>query len=454
METNSSGMSGKSLLRWFMVVLAVAAVIAVFALQKPTPRRYPDRIAVHFWHRWGGEWAKVVDNICQRYNESQTKYEVIPLGVSGGSDIKFRLGVLGGDAPDVMSMWNGAIPDMADNGLLADLETLMSPADKEYFFNQSYPVVRDSGIVKGKVVGVTIGSDLFALYVNVDQIRAAGLDPDKMPTTLEGMCDWGEKLTKRDKSGNITRLGFLLGQFDYLAYSFGDGFWDEASQSVNLNTPDNRRALSAIAAYRKRLGADQVQRFQAGLNSGSDTGGWPFITGELTITLDGQWRVEEIRKYAKKMNYRVIPLPPPAVDGRKDGSNLAGNFMIIPTTAKQKEGAWDFIRFWCGFSNPEASAQCYNDGGWIPLSPRVVQTKTFQKWLKENPQFQTFLNIVESKNCRPLPPVPYLQYLLDRISKTEDRTNRGEVTPEKAMAILEKDVKREIAKRKELGYAR
>jgi hypothetical protein len=50
--------------------------------------------------------------------------------------------------------------------------------------------------------------------------------------------------------------------------------------------------------------------------------------------------------------------------------------------------------------------------------------------------------------------VPYLQFLLDRISKTEDRTNRGEVQPEQAMATLEKDVKREMAKRKELGFAR
>jgi len=440
--------------QWLGVALAVVSVAAVFAFQQPTPRRYPKRIPVQFWHRWGGEWANVVNNICQRYNASQDKYEVIPLGVSGGSDIKFRLGVLGGDPPDVMSMWNGAIPDMADNGLLTDLSTLMSPADRDYFFNQSYPVVRDSGMVDGKVCGVTIGSDLYALYINVDQLKSAGLDADHPPKTLEELCDWGEKLTITDKSGNVKRLGFLLSQLDYLAYSFGDGLWDSSTQQIRTNTPDNVRALQAIYDFRKRMGQDKVQRFQASLNSGSDTGGWPFITGELSMTLDGQWRVEEIRKYAPKMNYRVIPIPPPAQNGRLMGGCLTGNFMIIPTTARQKEGAWDFIRFWSGFSNPEASAQCFNDGGWLPLSPKVVQTKTFQKWLKGNPQFQTFLDIAGSPNCKPLPPVPYLQYLIDGIAKAEDRAVRGEMQPQAAMDDLARQMKQELAKRKELGYAR
>jgi multiple sugar transport system substrate-binding protein len=444
----------KNLAKWLGVVIAVAAIAAVFALQQPTPRRYPNRIAVHFWHRWGGEWAKVVDNICQRYNESQDKYEVIALGVSGGSDIKFRLGVLGGDPPDVMSMWNGAIPDMADNGLLTDLQTLMSPADKDYFFNQSYPVVRDSGIVNGKVCGVTIGSDLYALYLNVDQLKAAGLDADNPPKTLEELCDWGEKLTVRDKSGNVKRLGFLLNQLDYLAYSFGGGLWDSETQRIVTNSQDNIRALQAISDFRQRMGQDKVQRFQASLNSGSDTGGWPFITGELAMTLDGQWRVEEIRKYSPKMRYRVIPIPPPATNGRPLGGCLTGNFMIIPTTARQKEGAWDFIRYWSGFSDLEASAQCFNDGGWLPLSPKVVQTKTFQKWLQENQQFQTFLDIAASANCQPLPPVPYLQYLLDGVAKAEDRTVRGELSPKAALDDLNRVMQRELAKRKELGYAR
>ena len=67
--------------------------------------------------------------------------------------------------------------------------------------------------------------------------------------------------------------------------------------------------------------------------------------------------------------------------------------MVVPVSARNKSGAWEFIRFWAGFGeNKEASAQAYNDGGWLPLSPKVVQTETFQKWLNGNPQFGAFLD--------------------------------------------------------------
>jgi hypothetical protein len=50
--------------------------------------------------------------------------------------------------------------------------------------------------------------------------------------------------------------------------------------------------------------------------------------------------------------------------------------------------------------------------------------------------------------------VPYLQYLIDGIAKAEDRAVRGEMQPQAAMDDLARQMKQELAKRKELGYAR
>jgi multiple sugar transport system substrate-binding protein len=134
------------------------------------------------------------------------------------------------------------------------------------------------------------------------------------------------------------------------------------------------------------------------------------------------------------------------------GGTVSGNFMVIPTSAKQKAGAWDFIRFWSGFSDKEASARCFNDGGWLPLFPDLVETKTFQAWLKQGPEFQGFIDILASENCRPMPPVPYLQFLNDQISRAEDIAVRGTATPKEALAKLKFTVDEERRKRKALGY--
>ena len=61
---------------------------------------------------------------------------------------------------------------------------------------------------------------------------------------------------------------------------------------------------------RKRLGLDRVIRFQSGLSSDSGAS-WPFISGTYSVTLDGEWRVEQMRRYAPGLEYRTTPLPPP-----------------------------------------------------------------------------------------------------------------------------------------------
>ena len=88
----------------------------------------------------------------------------MPVSVPGsGADAKLILGVIGGDPPDLMSMGSGAVPNMAANGFLTPLETLMTPGEKRRFMNESYPAIRDIGIYKGHVYGITIGADLMAL---------------------------------------------------------------------------------------------------------------------------------------------------------------------------------------------------------------------------------------------------------------------------------------------------
>ena len=40
-----------------------------------------------------------------------------------------------------------------------------------------------------------------------------------------------------------------------------------------------------------------VVRFQAGLNDIEGAASWAFMHGDLSVTYDGQWRVEELRKF-------------------------------------------------------------------------------------------------------------------------------------------------------------
>lgn len=435
-------------------VLLAVALVALFAMpvrqtRESAIRQYPDRIPVRFWHMWSAEWKDVVDKIVDRYNKSQTKYEVIALSVPGSADSKFLLGAMGGDPPDVMAQWNPVIPTWAEGQLLTPFEELMSPADRESFERDSYPIVRRVGQYKGKTYGFPIGLQVKGVFYLPDEFEKAGIK--EFPKTWEELVAVSERLTTRDKDGNITRLGFMPGSWGESVSLFGGDFYDFKQNRLTLDNPKNLETLEALVALRKRDGYDAINRYQSGLNSSSFSGGWPFIGGAYAATVDGPWRVEQIGKYAPKLKYATALIPPPA--GGLAGAGLgSGNFMIIPTSAKHKQGAWDFVKFWSGMSDPEQAAEFYVWGGWLPPNDKVANAPIYQDYIRKYPQFGTFVRAIGSDNIRAQPPVAYQVFINDTIRKEEDLALRGKITPKQALESVKSQLAVEIVRRKRLGY--
>lgn len=440
-----------------LLALVVAAVLAVALFAAPRRetketalRKYPNRIPVRFWHMWSAEWKDVVDKIVDRYNTSQDKYEVVALSVPGaGADTKFLLGTMGGDPPDVMAQWNPVIPTWAEGDMLTSFEEIMSPAERAQFEREAYPVVKRIGQYKGKTYGIPIGVNIKAIYYLPGALREAGVE--RFPATWEELVEVSGRLTKRDARGNLKRLGFLPTSWAETTALFGGGFYDFERERMTLDRGGNLASLQSIVALRKRDGYDAVQRFQSGLNTQSFAGGWPFIAGSYAMAVDGQWRVEQLSKYAPKLEYATAPIPAPK--GGLPGAGFAnGNFMLIPQSAKQKAGAWDFVKFWSGLENPERAAEFYVMGGWLPLSERIANAPLYRKYIREHPQFQTFVDAVKSPELVAQPPVAYQVFVNDEATRVEDLALRGGISPTVAVRRLAGLVEREAKRRKRLGY--
>jgi multiple sugar transport system substrate-binding protein len=446
------------LIRWFVLGVGLLLLVALFAAparrtKELTARKYPERVPVRFWHMWSAEWKDVVDRIVDRYNTSQDKYEVVALSVPGSAaDTKFLLGSIGGDPPDVMAQWNPVIPTWANNNLLTPFEELMTSEEKAAYDRDAYPVVKRICYYKGKTYGIPIGLNLLGAYYLPEHLTAAGYDPDKFPTSLEELAKMSDRLTQRDADGNLKRIGFLPSDFQHTAPLFGGKVYDWKTGQLTFVTPENLRALEFLVGHREKLGYDQVVRFQAGLNTASFAGGWPFIGGAYSVCIDGQWRVEQLGKYAPNLKYRTAPVPAPK--GGVPGAGFSnGNFMIVPRSAKEKAGAWDFIKFWSGLTNPERAAEFYTWGGWLPLSDRIAKAPHYQAYIRKYPQFKTFVDAVRSPDIQVAPPVPYQVFINDEIGRNEDLSIRGTVTPKAALEQIDRKVNQERARRRELGYA-
>jgi multiple sugar transport system substrate-binding protein len=136
--------------RW-LGVLALILILCVVLISRQrmlaaAQPHNPARIPVYYWHMWSGEWQPTMEQVVAEFNASQTKYEVIPLSIPYASaDSKFLMSVAGGHPPDVMTQWTQAISTWSQDGVLQPLDTRMTPAERRFFLQGTYPVIHQNG---------------------------------------------------------------------------------------------------------------------------------------------------------------------------------------------------------------------------------------------------------------------------------------------------------------------
>ncbi len=435
-------------------ILLSAAALAVFVVLAPPPpevQHYPKREKVIFWHMWTAEWKPVVEGIVQRFNESQTQYEVVPLVVpADGATTKFLLSASGGSTPDLVSQWNPVLGTWSDRSLVRPLDEIMSPAEKQRYTSEAYPIMQRHATYKGRIMAMIAGVDVSALYYRLDHLKEVGLDENHLPQTLEGVMELAKKLDRRDKNGKLTRVGFLPQSWKQIAPSFDSNFGEGVD--MTFDTPDNRRAAEFIVDNDKRLGFDAVRRFTS--SQAADTGmTQPLIAGNYSILLDGQWRVKQTAQYAPNLAYCVAPVPPPK-GGKAMASMTDPNYLMIPRAANCPKGAWAFMKFWLGMDDAEAGGHNVADMGWLPYCDRVAHSHNYQEYLKKYPRFKTFVDLVASQNLQVFPRSMLQTFATDEITKVEESNNHGTLGAVEGLKHLDQTIADEKARQRRLGNLR
>jgi multiple sugar transport system substrate-binding protein len=136
------------------------------------------------------------------------------------------------------------------------------------------------------------------------------------------------------------------------------------------------------------------------------------------MVMDGQWRVRDIAAFQHRRKEQGLPrvefgvcsLPIPEgsdiFSPRENAGWVNGNFFVIPSGAKNSAGAWEFMKFWIGYSDAGQAAQTCAEGGWIPVSKAVIEHEVFQDFIEENHLFAGFVELATSANQFPIPQVP------------------------------------------------
>ena len=427
----------------------LVVVVAAYLLPPPPPELHrKNRIPVIFWHAFSGEWFPIYDGMIQRFNESQDKFEVIGVVVPGEElTTKFLLSASGGATPDIILNWDPVLGMWSDKGLISPLDDIMSPAEKQEFLRRTYPIVKRNSMYRGKIMALVDGLDMFAVYYRAEDLKDVGVDEKHLPATLEDLVALGRKLDKRDGQGHLRRIGFLPKGIINLAPTFGGKFNDNGH--IVADTPGDLAAMSFIGDANHFYSFDAVDRFTQSL--AADAGpNMPLIAGNFSIMFDGEWRVKQVAQYQPDLPYYLAPMPPPK-GGKPNASMSAPNYLMIPTAAKEKQGAWEFAKFCVGFLHPEDGGRNMGEMGWLPDDPEIAKAKSYLAYLRKYPKYKVFVDLMASPNLEIEPQGPLQGFATDQINKAEDAVSRGESTPEAALQKVMQQLSDEKKRLRDLG---
>ena len=425
-------------LRTSSLVGLAALLGAVALLGEPEPGQQTPlgRREVLFWHFWGGADRMTVDRVVERFNRSQQRHFVRAVAMPGNNlDLKLFLAVTGGSPPDLVNQDDPIMADWAERGALTPLDEIATSDELARLNRWLVPAARRLGTYRGRMYGLCNGLDVRALYYNktvLDEYRMSA------PQDLEDLNRIARDTTVRDEQGRYVRFGYLPDPRRLWAWGvvFGGDFYDAQHNRVTANESAVVAALDWMTEFRRVYGTVEIASFRRGDQSLPGKP-FPLLAGRYVLLMDGQWRVrditasqaEQVRRGLPVTQYGVCPLPSPKT-GRTDAGWVNGNFFLVPRGAGNTDGAWEFMKFWSGFDGHESEAAltCVQ-GGWIPVSRRVVDEPKFAEFLNEQPLFAEFVRLAAAEYQVPTPVIPGAPFFQRNIIESAQRAMYEESAP-------------------------
>jgi ABC-type glycerol-3-phosphate transport system substrate-binding protein len=262
----------------------------------------------------------------------------------------------GGKCPDVLMAWELTYAELADRGVLLDLNTMLArdQAFAAELRSDSIGALYDTFTSNGGQYALPEQWSGNYLFYNKRLFADAGVPaPPRtwgQPWSFTEFLDTAKALTKRDGSGRATQWGFVNMWLSYYSaglFAMNNG----VSWSTPLKNPthfnfDNDAFIEAVQYYADLSNKHKVAPNASEVQSMSTPD--LFAAGKAAMGLAGHWRYQTFIR-AEGLDFDVAPLPVgPRRRGQPARSNIGSTGLAISASSQRKEQAWEFVKFATG----------------------------------------------------------------------------------------------------------
>jgi len=421
----------KKFFRLFLVVLMTFLAIGVFA-SGGQEKKAAGKIELQMWRGSREQvWTDYFIAVCERFNAKHPNINVVTVETGGNDlDTKLNTAFAAGSAPDMISTGIYNIAHRAGSGQFAPIDEYFNKWSAKDDLLES---VIELGKYKGKQYGVGFFPDPKLFFYRKDYFQAAGLDPNKTPTTWEELADYAVKLVKKE-GGEVKVAGFDINPQDFyvitaLIYQNGGLLADEMADMPVWDSPAAIEALQFLTDFNKKGVAFPITAGGKGNIFRN-----PYYTDQAAMAFATMYGVQGIVRDKPELKNKMVVAPPLK---RKQQATFSGlNFNFISTSTTHKEECWEFIAF---FMTKEETWDRYK----LTTVPVVFKSMK-DDYMKADPENQTIFDSILV--ARGLPKVVWSGRNLDFLKQATEEALYGVKTPAQAAKDNVAALKKELGK--------
>lgn len=358
--------------------MAAAASLAFLAT---APAQADVNLTMYYPVAVGGPVTKVVDGMTEAFTKEHPDIKVTAVYAGNYDDTRTKaLAALKAGQPVQLSvLFSIDLFELIDQGVIVPFEDIVKTEEDKAWLNGFYPALMANGKTQDKTWGIPFQRSTIVLYWNKDAFKEAGLDPERPPANWAEMASFGQKLVKKDGSGNVERYGVMVPSTGYAYWMFqafakqnGEVLMNQDGTETYFDKPAVVEALS----YWRELGTSGAMP-QGTIEWGTLRD--QFLQGKTAMMWHTTGNLTAVRQNAK-FDFGVAMLPASKERGSPTGG---GNFYIFEkATPEEREAALTFIKW---MTAPERAAQWSIDTGYVAVTPAAYETETLKKYVADFP---------------------------------------------------------------------
>jgi sn-glycerol 3-phosphate transport system substrate-binding protein len=360
--------------------LATAALAAIMAFPAAA------QTEIQWWHSMTGVNGDWVNDLAKEFNAKQANYKIVPT-YKGQYDESMAAAIAAfraGNAPHILQVFEvGTATMMASKGAVVPVTKIMADGGQKFDPKVYIPAIGSYYTASnGQMMSFPLNSSTTVFYYNKDAFKAAGLDPEKAPTTWPEVTLAAAKLKAAGNKCPFTTAWQTWVQLESFSswhnveYATKSNGMAGMDARLKVNSPLHLRHIENLANMAK-----QGLFIYKGRQSVPEAS---FISGECAMMPTSSGFYGNASKNAK-FAFGVATLPYyPDVPGAPQNTVIGGASLWVMAGKKPDEYK-GISQFFTYISSPEVQSASHKRTGYLPATIAAFELTEKSGYYKANP---------------------------------------------------------------------